>query len=51
MRWSVALLTLAIVGFGIGIGWWIHPGAGIAAASVALAVLALLIDVPEKGRP
>ena len=44
MRLSLALLIVAMVGLGAGVGWWVHPGAGIAVASVALGALALFRD-------
>jgi hypothetical protein len=49
MRLSLALLILAAVGLGAGIGWWVHPGAGIATGSLALGVAALFRD-DGKGR-
>jgi len=50
VRWSLALLILAAVGLGVGIGWWIHPGAGLAVGSVALGLIALFHD-DGKERP
>ena len=47
MRWSFALLFLAAVGVGVGVGWWIHPGAGVAVGSVLLGIIALFIDHRE----
>ena len=53
MRSSLALLLLAAIGLGAGIGWWVHPGAGIALASIALGAIALFRDDgapdPQKG--
>jgi hypothetical protein len=49
MRLSLALLLLAVIGLGAGIGWWIHPGAGLAIGSLALGVVALFRD-DGKGR-
>jgi len=50
VRWSLALLILAAVGLGVGIGWWIHPGAGLAVGSVAFGLIALFHD-DGKERP
>lgn len=59
MRLQLALLLLAVIGLGVGIGWWIHPGAGLALGSIALGVVALYVDdgkpaippgEPKKGR-
>lgn len=50
MRLSLTLLIVAAVGFGVGIGWWLNPGAGIAAGSVALGLFALFHD-DGKARP
>ena len=47
MRWSLLSLVLFIVsavGFGVGIGWWINPGAGIAAGSIMVGLIALFYD-------
>lgn len=53
MRLSLALLILAAVGLGVGIGWWVHPGAGLAFGSIALGAVALFRDDgapdPRKG--
>jgi hypothetical protein len=49
VRLSLTLLILAAIGFGVGIGWWVHPGAGIAIGSVALGLVALFHD-DGKGR-
>ena len=54
MRVSLALLILAAIGLGAGIGWWVHPGAGIALTSLVVGVLALFREVgdrPQKGQP
>jgi len=53
MRVSLALLILAAIGLGTGIGWWVHPGAGLALGSVALGAIALFRDDgtnPQRGR-
>jgi len=50
VRFSLVLLLLAVVGLGVGISWWVHPGAGIALASVALGLVALFRDDGKKGR-
>lgn len=50
MRLSLMLLILAAAGVGAGIGWWVHPGTGIAAGSVLLGLIALFHD-DGKGRP
>ena len=50
MRFSLLLLILAVVGLAAGIGWWVHPGAGIALGSVALGLVALFRDDGKKGR-
>lgn len=50
MRLSLILLILAATAFGVGIGWWVHPGAGIAAGSILLGLIALFHD-DGKGRP
>lgn len=50
MRLSLTLLILAAIGFGVGIGWWIHPGAGIAVGSVTIGLIALFHD-DGKERP
>jgi len=50
VRLWLALLILAAVGLGVGIGWWIHPGAGVAVGSVALGLIALFHD-DGKERP
>lgn len=44
MRLSLALLILATVGLGAGVGWWVHPGAGLALGSVTLGAIALFRD-------
>lgn len=44
MRLSLTLLILAAIGFGVGIGWWIHPGAGIAVGSFTIGLIALFHD-------
>lgn len=44
MRLSLTLLIFAAIGFGVGIGWWVNPGAGIAAGSVLLGLVALFRD-------
>ena len=49
MRFSLILLILATIGLGVGIGWWVHPGAGIALGSVALGLIALFRDDGKKG--
>lgn len=49
MRLSLTFLIFAAVGVGIGIGWWIHPGAGVAVGSVLLGLIALFHD-DGKGR-
>lgn len=41
MRLSLTLLILAAASFGAGVGWWIHPGAGLAAGSIVLGLIAL----------
>jgi hypothetical protein len=54
VRLSLTLLILAAVGFGAGIGWWVHPGAGLAVGSLALGCIALFRDdgsTPQRGRP
>lgn len=48
MRLRLALLLISVAGLGSGIGWWIHPGAGIAVGSVALGAVALFLD---DGKP
>lgn len=53
MRVSLALLILAALGLGVGIGWWVHPGAGLALGSIAVGAIALFRDDgtrPQKGR-
>lgn len=50
MRVSLTLLILSAVGFGVGIGWWVHPGAGIAAGAVLLGLITLFHD-DGKERP
>jgi hypothetical protein len=51
MRFSLVLLILAAIGLGVGIGWWVHPGAGIAIGSVMLGLIALFRDDhSQKGR-
>jgi hypothetical protein len=50
VRFSLTLLILAAVGFGVGIGWWVHPGAGLAAGRSPWGVIALFHD-DGKGRP
>jgi hypothetical protein len=44
VRVSLTLLILAAIGFGAGIGWWIHPGCGLAVGSLMLAAIALFRD-------
>lgn len=44
MRVSLTLLILAAIGFGVGIGWWIHPGCGLAVGSLMLGAIALFRD-------
>lgn len=44
MRLSLTLLILAAIGLGVGIGWWIHPGCGLAVGSLVLGVIALFRD-------
>lgn len=48
---SLALLILSGVGVGAGVGWWIHPGLGLAISSLALGGVALFRDVgaQQKG--
>lgn len=50
MRLSLTLLILAALGLGAGIGWWIHPGAGVALGSLAIGLIALFRD-DGKARP
>jgi hypothetical protein len=54
MRLSLALLILSAVGLGVGVGWWVHPGAGLALGSAVLGVIALFRDdgstPQQKGR-
>jgi hypothetical protein len=52
VRVSLTLLILAAIGFGVGVGWWIHPGAGIAIGSLALGWIALFRDdgKTQRGR-
>ncbi|HWU47212.1 MAG TPA: hypothetical protein VN133_10695 [Humibacter sp.] len=52
MRWSwisLVLLILSAVGLGAGVGWWVHPGAGIAVGSIMVGLIALFYD-DGKGR-
>lgn len=50
MRLNVALLLLSAAGIAFGLGWWIHPGAGIALGSLGLGAVALFRD-DGTGRP
>lgn len=50
MRLSLTLLILAAIGFGAGLGWWIHPGAGLAAGSVLLGLIALFHNDGKETR-
>lgn len=49
MRLSLTLLIVAAIGFGFGIGWWVHPGAGVAAGSILLGLIALFRDDGKEG--
>lgn len=44
MRLSLTLLILSAIGVGVGLGWWIHPGAGVVAGSVLLGLIVLFHD-------
>ena len=38
------LLVLSVIAAAVGVGWWVHPGAGLLFAGVSGAAFALLID-------
>lgn len=40
---AIFMLLVGTAGIGFGVGLWIHPGAGIAAAGLVLVVVGLLI--------
>lgn len=50
MTGPLAVLLLAIVGVSVGLGWWIHPGAGITVGSVLLGGVALLLEEKDPAR-
>lgn len=50
MRLSLISLILCAGGVGFGVGWWVHPGAGIAVAFILLGLIALFHD-DGKGQP
>jgi hypothetical protein len=50
VRLQLILLIIAAIGVGAGIGWWVHPGAGVAAGSILLGLIALFHD-DGKGHP
>jgi hypothetical protein len=51
VRLSLALLILSACGVGAGLGWWIHPGLGLAVTSLCLGGVALFRDdgTQQKG--
>lgn len=45
MRVAVLVVALlGVVGVGVGLGWWVHPGLGLAVSSALLLVGALTFD-------
>lgn len=48
MRGIVEVLPFVL--FGVGVGWWVHPGAGLAAAALLIVVDNLLPDSPPAAR-
>jgi len=49
LRWRalqvlLVLLVLSVLAAAVGLGWWVHPGAGLLLAGVAGVAFALLID-------
>lgn len=40
---SLLMILLGTAGIGVGVGYWVHPGAGIAAAGVVLVVVGVLL--------
>ena len=50
MRWSLLLLLVALIGFAVGVGWWVTPAAGLTAGSVLLGAVALVVDMDRVKR-
>lgn len=43
-------LGFGVLLFGGGLGWWLHPGAGIAAVGFLVVVLTLVVGRPREKR-
>jgi membrane associated rhomboid family serine protease len=51
LRWRAlqVLLVLSVLAAAVGLGWWVHPGAGLLLAGLSGVAFALLIDDGSGG--